>query len=148
MLLAHIEFFKPLPHKSCCFTGLVHIHVPKHSPTQKAGLGIKRQAVLSVMHLQIRRRVFRVSCHLLQTHSHKDNFLPFANHITCYHKPRAVRKLFRAGKYAMGMTATGDFLQILIKSGSAKSFRSQGISPKEEEFIGLLCHTSPGTWFL
>lgn len=39
-------------------------------------------------------------------------------------------------------------LQIPTKSVSVKSLRSQGISPKEEEFIGFLCHTSSGTWFL
>ena len=146
-----MEFFKPLPHKYYCFTGLVHIHVPKHSPQLGEQAWVQEDKhLLGFMHLHKRTKTFRVSCHLLQTHSHKDNVLPFSNHITHYHKPRLlpVSKLFWAGKYTMGMPVTDDFLQIPTKSVSAKSSRSQAISPKEEEFIGFLCHTSSGTWFL
>lgn len=82
------------------------------------------------------------------------NFILSCERNTAYGQHFHLAFLFLTGYFHIVLSPRGaavvwlTFLPFPTKSLSAKSSRSQGISPKEEEFIGFLCHISSGPWFL
>lgn len=82
------------------------------------------------------------------------NFILSCERNTAYGQHFHLAFLFLTGYFHIVLSPRGaavdwlTFLPFPKTSLSAKSSRSQGISPKEEEFIGFLCHISSGTWFL